>query len=104
MTTELLAPLDLAFWHLESADHPMHLGALAFFTTTPGTSDGAGVLELLAARAAAIPRLRMRVRGVWLPVGGAAWAVDTDFDVRRRCPDAVAARRRLQGGGRAAGR
>ncbi|MFJ1749462.1 wax ester/triacylglycerol synthase family O-acyltransferase [Streptomyces sp. NPDC088116] len=83
MTTELLAPLDLAFWHLESADHPMHLGALAFFTTTPGTSGGADVLELLAARAAAIPRLRMRVRGVWLPVGGAAWAVDKDFDVRR---------------------
>ncbi|MFF3749405.1 wax ester/triacylglycerol synthase family O-acyltransferase [Streptomyces sp. NPDC002018] len=83
MTTELLAPLDLAFWHLESADHPMHLGALAVFTAAPGTAGGAGLLELLAARAAAIPRLRMRVRDVWLPVGGAAWAADKDFDVRR---------------------
>ncbi|MEV6421142.1 wax ester/triacylglycerol synthase family O-acyltransferase [Streptomyces sp. NPDC051662] len=83
MTTELLAPLDLAFWHLESADHPMHLGALAVFTAAPGTAGGAGVLELLAARAAAIPRLRMRVRDVWLPVGGAAWAVHKEFDVRR---------------------
>ncbi|MGW2509194.1 wax ester/triacylglycerol synthase family O-acyltransferase [Streptomyces scopuliridis] len=83
MTTELLAPLDLAFWHLESADHPMHLGALAVFTAAPGTAGAAGVPELLAARAAAIPRLRMRVRDVWLPVGGAAWAVHKEFDVRR---------------------
>ncbi|MFF2060325.1 wax ester/triacylglycerol synthase family O-acyltransferase [Streptomyces sp. NPDC058200] len=83
MTTELLAPLDLAFWHLETADHPMHLGALAVFTAAAGTAGGAGVLELLAARAAAVPRLRMRVRDVLLPVGGAAWAVDKGFDVRR---------------------
>lgn len=61
----------------------MHLGALAVFTAAPGTAGGAGVLELLAARAAAIPRLRMRVRDVWLPVGGAAWAVHKEFDVRR---------------------
>ncbi|MYV51431.1 wax ester/triacylglycerol synthase domain-containing protein, partial [Streptomyces sp. SID3212] len=83
MTTELLAPLDLAFWHLESADHPMHLGALAVFTAAPGTTPGEGVPELLATRAAAVPRLRMRVRDVLLPVGGAAWAVDKDFDVHR---------------------
>ena len=61
----------------------MHLGALAFFTTTPGMPGGADVLELLTARAAAVPRLRMRVRGVWLPVGGAAWALDKDFNVHR---------------------
>jgi WS/DGAT/MGAT family acyltransferase len=83
LTTELLAPLDLAFWHLESADHPMHLGALALFNATPGTAGGDGVLELLSARAAAIPRLRMRVQDVLLPVGAAVWAVDADFDVRR---------------------
>ncbi|MGW2815904.1 wax ester/triacylglycerol synthase family O-acyltransferase [Streptomyces sp. NPDC001415] len=82
MSSELLAPLDLAFWHLESAEHPMHLGALAHFDPRPGT-DGGQILELLAERAAAIPRLRMCVRGVWLPVGGAAWVADKDFDVRR---------------------
>ncbi|MFI6469747.1 wax ester/triacylglycerol synthase family O-acyltransferase [Streptomyces sp. NPDC050516] len=82
MSSELLAPLDLAFWHLESAEHPMHLGALAHFDPLPGT-DGGQILELLAERAAAIPRLRMCVRGVWLPVGGAAWVADKDFDVRR---------------------
>ncbi|MFF7177452.1 wax ester/triacylglycerol synthase family O-acyltransferase [Streptomyces sp. NPDC008121] len=80
MSTELLAPLDLAFWHLESTDHPMHLGALAHFGPAPDDTD---LLDLLARRAAAIPRLRMRVRDVWLPVGGAAWASDKDFDVRR---------------------
>ncbi|MEU2155255.1 wax ester/triacylglycerol synthase family O-acyltransferase [Streptomyces sp. NPDC019396] len=84
MTTELLAPLDLAFWHLETADHPMHLGALACFAQpASGERDSAEILELLATRACAIPRLRMRVRDVLLPVGGAAWAVDEEFDVRR---------------------
>ncbi|MFE0683926.1 wax ester/triacylglycerol synthase family O-acyltransferase [Streptomyces sp. NPDC058961] len=82
MSSELLAPLDLAFWHLESAEHPMHLGALAHFDPSPGTAAGQ-VLDLLAGRAAAIARLRMRVRDVWLPVGGAAWVADQDFDVRR---------------------
>ncbi|MYQ87095.1 MULTISPECIES: wax ester/triacylglycerol synthase family O-acyltransferase [unclassified Streptomyces] len=86
MGTELLAPLDLAFWHLESDAHPMHLGALAVFSPTPGPVPGADaetVLDLLGTRAAAIPRLRMRVRDVLLPVGGAAWFVDKDFDVHR---------------------
>lgn len=95
MTTELLAPLDLAFWHLESPEHPMHLGALAVFEAAPGVQDGPGtpgvrtgvddeaLLDLLATRAAAVPRLRMLVRDVLLPVGGAAWSVDEDFDVRR---------------------
>ncbi|MFI8884130.1 wax ester/triacylglycerol synthase family O-acyltransferase [Streptomyces sp. NPDC053813] len=86
MGTELLAPLDLAFWHLESDAHPMHLGALAVFSPAPGPVPGADaetVLDLLGTRAAAIPRLRMRVRDVLLPVGGAAWFVDKDFDVHR---------------------
>ncbi|WP_327271390.1 wax ester/triacylglycerol synthase family O-acyltransferase [Streptomyces sp. NBC_01224] len=86
MGTELLAPLDLAFWHLESDAHPMHLGALAVFSPPPDPAHSVGpeaVLELLGIRAAAIPRLRMRVRDVLLPVGGAAWFVDKDFDVHR---------------------
>ncbi|MET7367757.1 wax ester/triacylglycerol synthase family O-acyltransferase [Streptomyces sp. NPDC005566] len=82
MSTELLAPLDLAFWHLESDAHPMHLGALAVFSPAPGVSPQ-DLLALLGERAAAIPRLRMRVRDVLLPVGGAAWFTDKDFDVHR---------------------
>ncbi|GAA3944790.1 wax ester/triacylglycerol synthase family O-acyltransferase [Streptomyces gulbargensis] len=87
MSSELLAPLDLAFWHLESPAHPLHLGALAHFgpppaptAADPGPPD---LLSLLACRAAAVPRLRTRVRDVLLPVGGAAWAPDPDFDVHR---------------------
>ncbi|MFG3409134.1 wax ester/triacylglycerol synthase family O-acyltransferase [Streptomyces sp. NPDC048142] len=82
MATELLAPLDLAFWHLESDAHPMHLGALAVFARATGTGPER-ILDLLGTRAAAIPRLRMCVRDVLLPVGGKAWAVDKDFDVHR---------------------
>ncbi|MGW3928751.1 wax ester/triacylglycerol synthase family O-acyltransferase [Streptomyces microflavus] len=82
MGTELLAPLDLAFWHLESDAHPMHLGALAVFAPASGVTP-LHVLELLRTRAATIPRLRMCVRDVLLPVGGAAWTVDKDFDVHR---------------------
>ncbi|TRV75724.1 wax ester/triacylglycerol synthase family O-acyltransferase [Streptomyces sp. 130] len=82
MGTELLAPLDLAFWHLESAAHPMHLGALAVFAPPPGSGPAPdALLGLLGARAAAMPRLRMRVRDVLLPVGGAAWSADPEFDV-----------------------
>ncbi|MEV6781093.1 wax ester/triacylglycerol synthase family O-acyltransferase [Streptomyces sp. NPDC051098] len=83
MSSELLAPLDLAFWHLESVGHPMHLGALAFFGSAEGDRSDDEVLDLLATRAAAIPRLRMQVRDVLLPVGGAAWSVAQDFDVTR---------------------
>ncbi|MCX4985043.1 wax ester/triacylglycerol synthase family O-acyltransferase [Streptomyces sp. NBC_00572] len=88
MSSELLAPLDLAFWHLESPAHPLHLGALAHFGPVPTGGDHDGghevpdILDLLARRAAAVPRLRMRVRDVLLPVGGAAWSADPDFDVR----------------------
>ncbi|MFF5787424.1 wax ester/triacylglycerol synthase family O-acyltransferase [Streptomyces sp. NPDC012693] len=92
MSSELLAPLDLAFWHLESTAHPLHLGALAHFGPRPPEAgrptppDGGPhtpeILDLLARRAAAVPRLRMRVRDVLLPVGGAAWSADPDFDVR----------------------
>lgn len=60
----------------------MHLGALAVFDPAPGSGDEE-LVNVLAARAAAIPRLRMCVRGVWLPVGGAAWSEDKHFDVTR---------------------
>ncbi|MFJ2220222.1 wax ester/triacylglycerol synthase family O-acyltransferase [Streptomyces anulatus] len=82
MGTELLAPLDLAFWHFESDAHPMHLGALAVFAPAPDAAP-ARILDLLGTRAAAIPRLRMCVRDVLLPVGGKAWTVDKDFDVHQ---------------------
>ncbi|MER7571316.1 wax ester/triacylglycerol synthase family O-acyltransferase [Streptomyces sp. NPDC126514] len=72
MTSDLLAPLDLAFWNIESERHPMHLGALGVFSARSSTA-GAHAADLLAARAAAVPGLRMRIRDVWQPLAfGAA--------------------------------
>ncbi|MEU0075874.1 wax ester/triacylglycerol synthase family O-acyltransferase [Streptomyces sp. NPDC006332] len=84
MTSHLLAPLDLAFWNMESAEHPMHLGALGVFAAQ-SPSAGAHAADLLAARAAAVPGLRMRIRDVWplgfpTAFGGAAREPDPDFD------------------------
>ncbi|MCK1820990.1 wax ester/triacylglycerol synthase family O-acyltransferase [Streptomyces sp. XM83C] len=88
MTSDLLAPLDLAFWNMESAEHPMHLGALGVFTAHSPTA-GAHAADLLAARAAAVPGLRMRIRDTWRPFrlplgfGGAAREPDPAFDPLR---------------------
>ncbi|MFJ3974314.1 wax ester/triacylglycerol synthase family O-acyltransferase [Streptomyces sp. NPDC090021] len=88
MATEHLSPLDLAFWRMESADHPMHLGALAVFRTPrhpePGDGDAAErAAALLTARCAAVPGLRRRIRDVLLPLGAAAWSPDPGFDPAR---------------------
>ncbi|MCQ4209037.1 wax ester/triacylglycerol synthase family O-acyltransferase [Streptomyces longispororuber] len=78
-SSDLLAPLDLAFWNIETAEHPMHLGALGVFEAdAPGAAQHAH--ELLAARAAGVPGLRMRIAGVLIPVGGAARVPVTDFE------------------------
>ncbi|WP_367319299.1 wax ester/triacylglycerol synthase family O-acyltransferase [Streptomyces sp. HUAS ZL42] len=81
MTADLLAPLDLAFWNIETAEHPMHLGALGIFSAHSPTA-GAHAADLLAARAAAVPGLRMRIRDVWQPFsfGSAAREPAPHFD------------------------
>ncbi|MFH9399285.1 wax ester/triacylglycerol synthase family O-acyltransferase [Streptomyces sp. NPDC017638] len=81
MTSDLLAPLDLAFWNMESDRHPMHLGALGVFGARSPTA-GAHAADLLAARAAAVPGLRLRIRDRWQPpaFGGAARETDPGFD------------------------
>ena len=83
MTSDLLAPLDLAFWNIESDRNPMHLGALGVFSAHSPTA-GAHAADLLAARAAAVPGLRMRIRDVWQPLslsfGSATREADPDFD------------------------
>ncbi|MGW5868420.1 wax ester/triacylglycerol synthase family O-acyltransferase [Streptomyces sp. NPDC055239] len=77
--SDLLAPLDLAFWNLESAEHPMHLGALGVFDAdSPGAAEHAA--QLLASRAAAVPGLRLRIRSILLPVGAAVRTPAPAFD------------------------
>ncbi|MFD7259267.1 wax ester/triacylglycerol synthase family O-acyltransferase [Streptomyces sp. NPDC059874] len=89
MATEHLSPLDLAFWRIESAAHPMHLGALAVFEAAARGGPGAAehpaerAAELLAARCATVPGLRRRIRDVLLPLGAAAWSPDPAFDPAR---------------------
>ncbi|MFF1497520.1 wax ester/triacylglycerol synthase family O-acyltransferase [Streptomyces sp. NPDC058304] len=99
MVTEHLSPLDLAFWRIESAAHPMHLGALAVFEAAPqdpgpGSGPGPGpghagpdaavrAAALLTDRCAAVPGLRRRIHDVLLPIGAAAWSPDADFDPAR---------------------
>ncbi|SEC73710.1 acyltransferase, WS/DGAT/MGAT [Streptomyces sp. 3213] len=95
MTSDLLAPLDLAFWNIESDRNPMHLGALGVFSAHSPTA-GAHAADLLAARAAAVPGLRMRIRDIWQPLslsfGSATREEDPDFDplhhVRLHAPTA----------------
>jgi diacylglycerol O-acyltransferase len=93
LTSDLLAPLDLAFWNIESPEHPMHLGALGVFSAHSPAA-GAHAADLLAARAAAVPGLRMRIRDVWQPLafGGATREPAPDFDpldhVRLHAPTA----------------
>ncbi|MDQ0597291.1 diacylglycerol O-acyltransferase [Streptomyces canus] len=93
MNSDLLAPLDLAFWNIESPEHPMHLGALGVFSACSPAA-GAHAADLLAARAAAVPGLRMRIRDVWQPLafGGATREPAPDFDpldhVRLHAPTA----------------
>ncbi|WP_156722002.1 wax ester/triacylglycerol synthase family O-acyltransferase [Streptomyces apocyni] len=79
MTGDLLAPLDLAFWNIESAEHPMHLAALGVFTASSATS-ARQAADLLAARAPDVPGLRMRIRGVMVPVGSAVREPVAHFD------------------------
>ncbi|WP_333744231.1 wax ester/triacylglycerol synthase family O-acyltransferase [Streptomyces ardesiacus] len=88
MSPDPLAPLDLAFWNIESAEHPMHLGALGVFEAGPATA-GAHAADLLAARAPAVPGLRMRIKDTWqaplalrrpYAFGGATREPDPRFD------------------------
>ncbi len=60
----------------------MHLGALGVFTAHSPTA-GAHAADLLAARAAAVPGLRMRIRDVWQPLAPLAFGSAT----REAAPD-----------------
>ncbi|MFC6831679.1 wax ester/triacylglycerol synthase domain-containing protein [Streptomyces goshikiensis] len=106
MSPEHLSPLDLAFWRIESAAHPMHLGALAVLSAD-GPDAAARAAALLAERCAGLPGLRRRIHDVLLPVGAAAWSPDPDFDPARHVflTDAAAAGAHTGGGaaGTAAG-
>ena len=83
-----LSSLDLSFLAMETADTPMHLGAVLIFRPAaagrdrdePGGVLAARLAEVLAARAAGVPRLRQRLSGGGLGLGGPGWVEDAGFD------------------------
>ncbi|RLV10165.1 wax ester/triacylglycerol synthase family O-acyltransferase [Streptomyces griseocarneus] len=79
MLPEPLSPLDLSFWNIESAGHPLHMGGLFVFDAdAPDAAQRAA--GLIAARAARTPGLNTRIRSVLFPVGAAARNVAPGFD------------------------
>ncbi|MGW6886029.1 wax ester/triacylglycerol synthase domain-containing protein, partial [Streptomyces goshikiensis] len=78
MSPEHLSPLDLAFWRIESAAHPMHLGALAVLSAD-GPDAAARAAALLAERCAGLPGLRRLFHDVLLNDGAPARSRDTEF-------------------------
>src|SRR5690242_1522026 len=81
MATTRLSRLDTAFLRLESADAPLHLGALAVFAPDRPVR-AAALVDLLRARAERVPALRWRATGALLPPGSYRWTEDRRFDVR----------------------
>ncbi|MEV5535751.1 wax ester/triacylglycerol synthase family O-acyltransferase [Saccharopolyspora shandongensis] len=78
MTTTEVSAIDRAFLCLERDVAPMHLGAVAVFAPRrPVRPDR--VARVLAERAQQISRLRLRVRGSWIPPGYARWEELPDF-------------------------
>ncbi|KWW97458.1 hypothetical protein TH66_17590 [Carbonactinospora thermoautotrophica] len=79
MLTDRLSSLDVSFLCLERSEAPMHIGAVAVFTSASRT-DPEALTQVIAERARRIRRLRQVVRPTWLPPGGAAWVEDPGFD------------------------
>ncbi|WP_199433568.1 wax ester/triacylglycerol synthase family O-acyltransferase [Qaidamihabitans albus] len=91
MPLDSLSALDVAFLCLEGETTPMHMGAVVTFRPSEPVRPER-LATLLADRAARIPKLRMRVRSSWHPLGGAQWEEDPGFAVHRhigvhRLPD-----------------
>jgi WS/DGAT/MGAT family acyltransferase len=73
-----LSSLDVAFLSMERPGSPMHLGGVAVFRPARRVNP-IRLVDLLAERAARVPRLRHRVRPTWLPPGGAVWSAYPAF-------------------------
>jgi WS/DGAT/MGAT family acyltransferase len=78
---ERLTGLDTAFFRLESAAAPMHLGAVAVFQP-PKPIPPIRLISLLGERADALRLLHQRVAMTALPPGVPRWVDDPEFDAR----------------------
>jgi len=83
MPFERLSAQDTFFYQLETADTPLHIGALAFFdaSSLDGAVPSDDIRAVIATRLELLPRYRMRV--IETPVTGhPVWVDDRHFDVR----------------------
>lgn len=83
-----LSALDETFLHLERAETPMHVGAVAVLERAPFYGpDGVFRLEdvraLVESRLSLIPRFRRRLMHVPFGVGRPIWVDDPGFDIAR---------------------
>ncbi|MET0275291.1 MAG: wax ester/triacylglycerol synthase family O-acyltransferase [Acidimicrobiia bacterium] len=83
-----LSALDESFLHLERADTPMHVGAVAVLERDPFYGlDGRfrldAVRELVRSRLELLPRFRRTVMSVPYNFGRPIWVDDPNFDVSR---------------------
>jgi len=82
VNADRLSSLDVAFLALERPHSPMHLGGVALFRPARRVNP-IRLVDVLAERAARVPRLRQRAEPTWLPFGGAVWSADPGFDPAR---------------------
>lgn len=88
MSGERLTTLDSSFLWFERSGVPIHLGAVATFEAGPLLDrDGKlridAILDHVAARLPAVPRLRRRLAPVPLDLDRPRWVDDPDFDLAR---------------------
>src|SRR5262249_26963606 len=80
-----LTALDESFLHLERAETPMQVGAVAVLERGPFYQDGRFRLDdvrgLVASRLHLIPRFRKRVMPVALGRGRSVWIDHAEFDI-----------------------
>ncbi|MEL6180663.1 MAG: wax ester/triacylglycerol synthase domain-containing protein, partial [Myxococcota bacterium] len=78
MTLQQLSGLDASFVYLETAQAPMHIGALSIME---GSLDFEAFRALLQSRIHLVPRLRQRLLEVPLGLDRPYWADDPDFNL-----------------------
>jgi diacylglycerol O-acyltransferase len=78
MHSDILGPVDTAFYYVESAETPMNIGALVIFE---GKLSFDALLELIDSRIHQAPLYQQRVVQAPLSLGAPTWAFDPDFHI-----------------------
>jgi diacylglycerol O-acyltransferase / wax synthase len=79
--SDRLTSLDASFLYMEEATTPMHVGSVMVFQPPSEGFDYDGLVSLIGARIAFIPRFRQRIREVPGRLANPVWVDDDQFDV-----------------------